>query len=128
MSIDNDLNRIANAVEAIATALRVKVMMPMAEGSVPASDGPSFSGPGTTAGPKMVTPLTPQALKLHAIEMSKNMTPEETKNFTAYVRGFVCSRFGVQKLVDVPADQVEYAMGELKAFDKTQDYSPKKGN
>lgn len=120
MSIENSLERIAIALEKITT---MGMQAPtLAIGVPPEGD---IAMP---VGSKTATPSTPEALKKLAIEMAGKLTPDEAKNFTAYVRGFVCTRFGVQKLMEVPADQVEYAIEQLKAFDKTQDYSPKKAS
>ena len=109
MSIENDLKRIADALEKIAVY----------QGGAPTTT--ITSAPATTVevNPAVSTEIkTVAELKTLAQNIAATLPEGGVGAFTDFVRNEICARLGVKKLVEIPVDRIPEAGKILVAYGK----------
>lgn len=121
MSIEQDIARMADALEKVATFLTA---LPGA--SLSGQVGVKTPNPMPVRASVQAPAQTAEDLKRIAQSMAGKFPGDTTQimNFTNYVRNFVCARFGVKKLIEITAADIPEAAGLLNQFDPAQNYSP----
>ena len=110
MSIDSDLNRIANALEKIS--LLAPGFMPGVTFTSSAANTPSAN----VTGPVDPEIKTVAELKGLAQTIAAGLQEGQIGKFTDYVRNEICARCGVKKLIEIPADRIAEAAQLLLAY------------
>jgi hypothetical protein len=127
MSLENNIKRIADALELIASSLEKKAnpLMTIAETCVIKQEGivPPVVGKIAPASALEVEPVdttgipsNPTELRELAQEIATKLDPNEVLKFTAWVRDTLCGGIGVKKIVEIPADEVNKAARMLLQF------------
>lgn len=114
MSLENDIKRIADALEKI-----VLLQVPGATitGS-PSAETVTTTMPGR--GPDIPTVTTIQELKSLAQSIASTIPEGSIGHFTDYVRNEICARLGVKKLVEIPLDKIPQVAQSLRDYGKKE--------
>ena len=110
MSLENDIKRIADALE------RISLLTPSAVTVTSTSSAVNFP----TDPPGTVTYKTVAELKALAQTIASALPEGGIAAFTDYVRNEICARMGIKKLIEVPADRIAEAAEALAAYAKKE--------
>ena len=109
MSLENDVKRIADALE------KISLITP---GIAPTLTVSAVNGESTVT---FNTPVDPQVktvveLKNLAQTIAAGLQDGQIGKFTDFVRNEICARIGVKKLVEIPADRIPEATKLLLGY------------